>query len=77
MSRNAIETENARLAAENRRLQRRLKKAVEALGHYADKRNYSIDGVVTDGSRFGYEHPDRGAFARETLTQINQENRNT
>jgi len=48
----------------------KLKKLEEALKWYADPNGYTPMGVKTDGSGFGWNHPDRGAFARSVLKDI-------
>jgi hypothetical protein len=40
------------------------------LQHYADPKHYTPEGVVTDGGAFGWDHPDRGAYARQVIKEI-------
>lgn len=65
-----LEAENARQAQELRQTRTRLAKALVALQHYADPKHYNVEGVIHDGSAFGWDHPDRGAYAREVIKEI-------
>jgi hypothetical protein len=65
-----IEAENAKLTRELRQTRQKLGRAVTGLRHYANPKNYDPQGVVTDGSAFGWMHSDRGAYAREILKEI-------
>lgn len=68
----AIKDENVRLTRQVRKLKKERGKAIKGLEHYADPRNYTDEGVVTDGAAFGWNHPDRGAYARSILEEINK-----
>ena len=65
-----LESANAQLTLELRRTRIRLAKVLVALQHYANPKNYTDEGVVTDGGAFGWDHPDRGAYAREMIKEI-------
>lgn len=48
-------------------------KLIEALEWYADPHGYTSQGIKTDGAAFGWNHPDRGSYARQILEEIDME----
>jgi hypothetical protein len=65
-----LEAANTKLTTELRQTRIRLAKALLGLQHYADPKHYTPEGVVTDGGAFGWDHPDRGAYARQVIKEI-------